>query len=48
MPEKRSWHQVLSLTEEAQVKITENLEAVSEFYARRKESGIKYAPGFFS
>lgn len=29
---KGVWHQVLSLTEEAQVKITENLEVASEFY----------------
>lgn len=29
---KGIWHQVLSLTEKAQVKITENLEVSSEFY----------------
>ena len=29
---KGIWHQVLSLTEEAQVKITENLEVTAEFY----------------
>lgn len=29
---KGIWHQVLSLTDEAQVKITENLEVSSEFY----------------
>lgn len=32
-------HQVLSLTEKAQVKITENLEVVSEFYNRAEKSG---------
>ncbi len=29
---KGIWHQVLSLTEKAEVKITENLEVTSEFY----------------
>ena len=34
---KGIWHQVLSLTEEAQVKITENLEVESVFYQLEKE-----------
>ena len=37
---KGIWHQVLSLTEEAQVKITENLEVTSEFYDQEKQIGI--------
>lgn len=36
---KGIWHQVLSLTEEAQVKITENLEVVSEFYDQAERAG---------
>ena len=34
---KGIWHQVLALTEEAQVKIVENLEVKSEFYDLEKE-----------
>lgn len=34
---KGVWHQVLALTEEAQVKITENLEVESMFYKLQKE-----------
>ena len=34
---KGVWHQVLSLTDEAQVKIAENLEVNSEFYDLDKE-----------
>lgn len=34
---KGVWHQVLSLTDEAQVKIAENLEVNSEFYDLEKE-----------
>lgn len=34
---KGVWHQVLSLSSEAQVKITENLEVESEFYDLEKE-----------
>ena len=34
---KGIWHQVLALTEEAQVKIVENLEVQSEFYDLEKE-----------
>lgn len=37
---KGIWHQVLSLTEEAQVKITENLEVSSEFYNLKEAIGI--------
>ena len=33
---KGIWHQVLALTEEAQVKIVENLEVQSEFYDLEK------------
>lgn len=33
---KGIWHQVLALTEEAQVKIVENLEVQSEFYDLKK------------
>ena len=33
---KGVWHQVLSLTAEAEVKITENLEVSSEFYSPEK------------
>lgn len=45
---KGIWHQTLSLTDEAEVKITENLEVSSEFYVQEKriviaatESNIK-------
>lgn len=34
---KGIWHQTLSLTEEAQVKIAENLEVTSEFFELEKE-----------
>lgn len=37
---KGIWHQVISLTDEAQVKIAENLEVVSEFYDLKKEVGV--------
>ena len=33
---KGIWHQVMALTPEAQVKITENLEVPSEFYEFEK------------
>lgn len=42
--DKGVWHQTLALTEEAQVKITENLEVESVFYDLREEIGI-YAVG---
>ena len=38
---KGIWHQVLALTDEAQVKITENLEVTSEFYDFEKEIEAK-------
>lgn len=38
---KGIWHQVLSLTDEAQVKIAENLEVVSEFYDFENEVAVK-------
>lgn len=38
---KGVWHQVLALTDEAQVKIAENLEVVSEFYELENEVGVK-------
>ena len=38
---KGIWHQVLSLTDEAQVKIAENLEVNSEFFNFEKEIEIK-------
>lgn len=38
---KGVWHQVLSLTDEAQVKIAENLEVTSEFYEFDKELEAK-------
>lgn len=38
---KGIWHQVLSLTDEAQVKIAENLEVVSEFFDLQKEILVK-------
>lgn len=38
---KGIWHQVLALTDEAQVKIAENLEVVSEFYELETEVGVK-------
>lgn len=38
---KGIWHQVLSLTDEAQVKIAENLEVTSEFYDFEKELEVK-------
>lgn len=37
---KGVWHQVLALTPEAQVKITENLEVESEFYEYKEEKSI--------
>ena len=42
---KGIWHQVLSLTQEAQVKITENLEVSSEFYDLGKKIGIFLTQG---
>lgn len=38
---KGIWHQVLSLTDEAQVKIAENLEVSSEFFELDMEIGVK-------
>lgn len=38
---KGIWHQVLSITEEAQVKITENLEVVSEFFEFTEDLTVK-------
>lgn len=38
---KGIWHQVLSLTDEAQVKIAENLDVNSEFFNFEKEIEIK-------
>lgn len=38
---KGIWHQVLSLTDEAQVKIAENLEVSSEFFDLEKEITVK-------
>ena len=38
---KGVWHQVLSLTAEAQVKIVENLEVSSEFYDFDEEIAVK-------
>ncbi len=38
---KGIWHQVIALTDEAQVKIAENLEVNSEFYDFEKEIEIK-------
>lgn len=38
---KGIWHQVLALTEEAQVKITENLEVESRFYDFGKEISVQ-------
>lgn len=38
---KGIWHQVLSLTDEAQVKIAENLEVCSEFYDFEKELEVR-------
>ena len=37
---KGIWHQVLSLTDEAQVKIAENLEVGSEFFEFEKEISV--------
>lgn len=37
---KGIWHQVLALTEEAQVKITENLNVSSEFYELKKPISV--------
>lgn len=37
---KGIWHQVLSVTDEAQVKIAENLEVTSQFFELEKEIGI--------
>lgn len=37
---KGIWHQVLSLTDEARVKIAENLEVSSEFYELGKEVAV--------
>lgn len=42
---KGIWHQVLSLTEEAQVKITENLEVSSEFYDLEQRVSIGVCTG---
>lgn len=39
---KGIWHQVLSLTEEAQVKITENFEVNSEFYDMQEERRVEF------
>ena len=41
---KGIWHQVLSLTAEAQVKITENLEVNSEFYTHPRPLRVVLAP----
>lgn len=38
---KGIWHQVLALTEQAQVKIAENLEVTSEFYELKKEITVQ-------
>lgn len=38
---KGIWHQVLSLTDEAQVKIAENLEVNSEFFELDKEVSVQ-------
>ncbi len=38
---KGIWHQVLALTPEAQVKITENLEVASEFYEYEKAKSVQ-------
>ena len=38
---KGIWHQVLSLTDEAQVKIAENLEVTSEFHDLEREVEVK-------
>lgn len=40
---KGIWHQVLSLTDEAQVKISENLEVSSEFYELKEEISVRMA-----
>lgn len=40
---KGVWHQVLALTPEAQVKITENLEVASEFYSYQKAKKVVLA-----
>jgi hypothetical protein len=37
MPKKGIWHQVIALSEEAQVKIAENNEVESVFYEFKKE-----------
>ena len=38
---KGIWHQVLALTSEAQVKITENLEVASEFYEYQEAKSVR-------
>lgn len=38
---KGIWHQTLSLTDEAQVKISENLEVTSEFFELKQEIEVK-------
>lgn len=38
---KGIWHQVLTLTDEAQVKITENLEVETIFYELKKEIAVQ-------
>jgi ureidoglycolate hydrolase len=39
--EKGVWHQTLSLTDSAQVKITENLEVPTEFYSLSEAVGVE-------
>lgn len=39
--DKGIWHQTLALTDEAQVKITENLEVCSEFYDFEKDLTVE-------
>ena len=44
--EKGIWHQTLSLTESAEVKITENLEVPTDFYTLQEPVGVeKFASG---
>lgn len=43
---KGVWHQVMSLTDEAQVKIAENLEVTSQFYDLETELEVRLANVF--
>lgn len=40
--DKGIWHQVIALSEEAQVKITENIEVTTEFHRLSSELRVKY------